>query len=165
MSKKKSNLAPEWATPDVGSRFGFVYVSLVQSEQFNRLPCAAKVFYFDCVAQLHDSTAHAALMYHIREDLELCGETQATITTRLKEIGDYKNGYFVFPANHMEKYGYARSTGTNLMKTLIEAGFVEKVEENQHRWKINVYKFSSKWKGIIYQKDSRSHIKKNIVSK
>jgi hypothetical protein len=59
---------------------------------------------------------------------------------------DYTENCFVFPASHMQRYGIERSNGSNYLKQLIVAGFIEKVENNKAVKKVNVYKFSNKWK-------------------
>ena len=44
------------------------------------------------------------------------------------------------------EYGLQRTNSQRYFKELIEKGFIEKYESNKHRKKVNVYRFSSKWK-------------------
>ena len=58
----------------------------------------------------------------------------------------YPDSCFVFPAKQQLEYGLQRTNSQRYFKELIEKGFIEKYESNKHRKKINVYRFSSKWK-------------------
>lgn len=142
MARKSTKQAPVWAfESNPYSKYGFLYVDLMKSLKFQAMTKQAQLFYMVCLANYHDDVARASLKKHIREDNLFNGRDE------FADIDYYlSNGYFVMPAKHMEEYGYKRSNGCKLITELIDHGFVEKVENNKHRKKVNVYRFSAKWK-------------------
>ena len=143
MGRRKSTRgAPEWAVEDNPfSKFGFLYTDLLKSATFQALSTPARLFYLVCVGHSHDDTARACLRNHLKEDNAFCDRpTDTDIEYCLQ------SGYFVFPAKQLREYGYERRHGWKLMDELIAAGFVEKMENNKTRRKVNVYRFSTRWK-------------------
>lgn len=56
---------------------------------------------------------------------------------------------FEFPEGAAKKYGFTtKGTFRTKVQELIDAGFIEVVENNRTCRKANVYRFSLKWKGI-----------------
>ena len=111
--------------------FSMSYHSLITSEQFQRMKPAVKLMYYYCRNQATSREGRACLYKHAEE-----------------EGKKYKNDSFVFPAAHMEKYGMQRQNGNKYLKELERNGFIEKVENNKHRRKVNVYRFSPSWKEL-----------------
>ncbi len=112
------------------TRFGMLYVSMLKHPRYISLSPPAKQLYTLCRAQWSSKEARACLYKHAQEHgLE------------------YPEECFVFPAKHQREYGINSPSNFNrAMKELISAGFVERYEENKHRWKVNVYRFSTGWK-------------------
>ena len=109
--------------------FGSIYESMVKSEQFKALSNPARMLYVLSRIQHKSSTGKACLHNH--------GE----------EFGvKYPDACFVFPAKQQLEYGLQRTNTHRYFNELIEKGFIEKYESNKDRKKINVYRFSSKWK-------------------
>lgn len=111
--------------------FGTIFDGMLQHPQFKALTCGAKLFYCHCRVQAKSEHGRSCLYQHG------------------KEFGrDYTDADFVFPASHLEKYGYDRSNASRYFKELEKAGFLIKKEKNQHMKKVNVYAFSDHWKNI-----------------
>lgn len=155
--RKSTKQAPTWAVDNNPySKYGFLYVDLMKSLKFQSMSKQAQLFYIVCLANYHDDVARASLKKHIRDDNLLAGRDEFT------DVDYYlSNGYFVMPAKHMEEYGYKRSNGSKLLSELIEHGFIDKVENNKHRKKVNVYKFSTRWKSKK-RSTTRKQINENV---
>lgn len=110
-------------------KFGMMYDGMAKSEAYQKLKCGEKLFYIICRIQARSKQGTTCLYKHSAENGK-----------------NYSENDFVFPAEHMELYGYDRSNGGKYLKALVEAGFIEEKENNKHRYKVNVYSFSSKWK-------------------
>ena len=110
--------------------FAPVYNSLLMHPNFMRLKPAVRYMYICCRVQSHTKDGRACLFKH----------SQDTYTQYNAEQ------FFVFPAKHMLKYGVDRSNGRKWIAELIQAGFIEEIEQNKHRYKVNVYRFSDAWK-------------------
>lgn len=122
-----------------------IHVDLMLSPQFQALPKSTQLFYLACRVNSASGKARKSLALHIREDME----NEAGVTDKdiqLAVSNAYDNGYFVMPALHLAKYGYTRQQGWNHMNVLQRSGFIEVVEPNAHRWKENVYMFSTNFK-------------------
>ena len=131
-SKSKKNYSPDvFACLSNGdTSFGMVYHSMLQHESFIRLSNPAKLTYIYCRVQYASKIGMSCLHNHAEED----GAT-------------YPAGCFVFPAKHQREYGINdRSNFRKYMQELIDAGFIERYEDNKHRWKVTVYRFSQNWK-------------------
>lgn len=147
MGKKTTNQAPPWAVEDNPySKWARLYVDILKSSAFQALSKPAQMFYFVCLANMHDDKARASLKNHIMETHESIEAAGRLYNLDIDKYLDSKNGYFIMPAKHLKQYGYTRGNGWKLMNELIDAGFVEKVEANKHRKKENVYRFSTAWK-------------------
>lgn len=108
--------------------YGTVHPSIYTSPQFVALPLAVKHFYTCCRMQL----------YVGRQSLHQHGKEEG------KAYDDEK--YFAFPAEQQKKYGFDHSNASRYFKKLEDAGFIDIVEKNGHRHKLNVYAFSKRWK-------------------
>ncbi len=132
MGRKKQKFKPD-TTACIGKgqheNFGTVYESLVKSKQFQSLSMPAKLIYVYCRINANTSNGRACLYNHGKEE-----ETS------------YTPNHFVFPAGQQAEYGLKRTNTHRYLKELVNAGFIELCEQNKHRQKVNVYKFSSKWK-------------------
>ena len=110
--------------------FGMIYMSLMTDERFINLSRGAKLIYCCCRVQQRSKESKQMLFKHGEE----FGRT-------------YSDRAFVFPCSHQERFGFNdRSNFARGMRELIDAGFIEKVEDNKVRRKVNVYQFSCGWK-------------------
>lgn len=143
MKKKRTLNGLHWKI-DKGTEktFAMLYADLRLSDQFKGLSGAAQRFYTDCRINASRTAARKSLAAHISEDMQ--GEDHTEIQKAINKMFD--DGCFVMPAKHLELFGYTRQQGYNYMLELQKAGFVEEVEQNKHRRKENVYKFSTNFK-------------------
>ena len=147
MARKSNKQAPAWAVEDnLYSKWGRLYVDMLKAKPFQSLSVPARQFYFVCLANMHDDKARASLQRHIKDTRDPVEAAGNIYYLDIDKYLDYENGFFIMPAKHMEQYGYSRQNGYRLMRELIGAGFVTKIESNKHRKKVNVYKFSDAWK-------------------
>ena len=109
--------------------FGTIYDGMCQSKQYQSLSIGARQFYTLCRVQSRSSHGKACLSRHGQE-----------------ENTTYTDYCFCFPAKHLKLYGVDRSNANRYLNELINAGFIDLLEQNKHRKKINVYCFSSRWK-------------------
>ncbi len=132
MSRRKSKFEPD-KTACIGNgeheNFGTIYESLVKSKQFQSLSMPAKLIYMYCRINARTSSGRACLFNH--------GNEEGMV---------YSDEEFVFPASQQAEYGLKRTNTYRYMQELIKAGFIEVHEQNKHRHKVNVYRFSSQWK-------------------
>lgn len=129
MSRKKSYKSDFFASTGADDRFAMVYDGMLSSDAFKHLSCGLRLFYIACRVQARSKQGTSCLYKH--------GQESGTV---------YDEHCFVFPASHMQRYGYHRANGNKLLQALIEKGFIEKVESNKARFKVSVYRFSSRWK-------------------
>lgn len=137
MSKRKANrkIDHHASCGNDHDTFGYVYSSMLKHPAYIGLPLEAKQGYTLCRNQLHDSASRRILYNHAAETGE-----------------KYNDSCFVFPAKCWKEYGITRQQGSRILNTLIDRGFIRRVEQNKHRWQANVYQFCSDWK----KTDSRS---------
>lgn len=114
---------------DKHENFGTIYESMVKSDQFKTLSNPAKLLYMYCRIQQKSSDGTACLHKHGKE-----------------EGVEYPSSCFTFPAGQQQAYGLQRTNSHRYFNELIEKGFIEKYESNEHRKKVNVYRFVSNWK-------------------
>lgn len=134
MASKKKTFKPDKFASKEGNHesFGTVYHSMVTDDKFKKLSNMAKEVYFYCRIQLTSKESRECLFNHGKEQ---------DIT--------YGDGCFVFPSKHQQGYGFMdRGNFSGWMQELINAGFIERVEHNKHRRKVNVYRFSTRWKDV-----------------
>ena len=128
--KKKSK--EEMPFADVGNtNFGMVRDGLLQSPFFQSLTIGERYFYIVCLVEAKTSKSRRCLYNHGKEN----GKEEL-----------YSTLDFVFPAAHMRLYGFDSGNGSRYLKSLIEKGFLERVEGNKPRQQVNVYRFSTRWK-------------------
>lgn len=126
-----SKYRPDYAACKGAGRqtFGTLYHSMLTDKRFIDLPMSAKVVYMACRVQATSKNGRACLYKHAKA-----------------EGTEYADNCFVFPTKQQREYGFKdRGNFSRSMQTLIDEGFIDKVEDNKHRWKTNIYKFSSKW--------------------
>lgn len=131
MSRRRKKPRYTDINASIGSNdyFGTVFDGMFQHPQFQKLTCGARLFYCYCRVQAKSEHGRSCLYQHG------------------KEFGiTYTDADFVFPAKHLEMYGYDRSNATRYFKELENAGFLTKKEKNKHMKKVNVYSFSDRWK-------------------
>lgn len=131
MSRKKTNKVRDCflSSPECANdRFGRVYVSLLKSQQYIKLSNAEARLLIACITQRQ---AGQQALYKFNE----------------AEGTDYRaeEGYFVFPSEHLKKYGVDRSNAAKRFEALEQAGFIKRIESNKHRCKMNVYRLSADW--------------------
>ena len=113
--------------------FGTIFDSMCRSKDYKDLSLGAKHFYTLCRVQARSKAGRACLYAHSKE---------------FNNTYDAER-YFVFPAKHQEAYGVLRQNGNRYLQELERAGFIEKVEQNNHIKKVNVYRFSRKWQEVV----------------
>lgn len=128
-AKKKPRYTDKNASLGGRDYFGTIYDGMFQHPKFQSLTCGAKLFYCFCRVQAKSEHGRSCLYSHGKE----YGIT-------------YTDADFVFPASHLEKYGYDRSNANRYFNELQKAGFLTKKEKNKHMKKVNVYSFSDRWK-------------------
>lgn len=133
MAKAKSKTSYRDAAAMIESgdhkRYGTIGVRMMQSLEFRALTPGAQLMYMRCRCQSQSPEGRRCL-YQYSKDVGM----------------DYSpDRYFVFPSKHMAEYGVDRGNGSKWLKELINKGFLEMVESNKHRHKVNVYSFSTKW--------------------
>ena len=120
---------PTYASTGTSDNFGRLYVSMVQSGAFQALSMKARYFYMLCTIQAASTQGKRALYQYADAEGETFGEA-----------------CFVFPREHQKKFGYMGKDANRYFDELEQAGFIETVRQNNHRRKMNVYRFSDKWK-------------------
>lgn len=130
MSRSKKNKYRDYfASSGDKDTFGMLYEGMCKSEAYKSLPISVRHFYDMCRVQAKSSRGKACLYEHG------------------KEVGvTYSDNDFVFPASHLQEFGYDRSNAHKYFDVLVAAGFIDIKENNQHRKKVNVYSFSSRWR-------------------
>ena len=128
--KRKTNYL-DYSGTEKNETFGRLYGSVLKSEQYKQLSIGAKYLYCCCRAQESTKEGRQCLFQH--------GDENGTAYIAGRD--------FVFPASHLEKYGINRSNSVRWFRELENAGFITVRERNKNRRKMNVYSFSSGWKG------------------
>lgn len=109
--------------------FAMIYNTMLIHKNFVELSPSAKITYLYCRNQATNTKGRQCLYNHGQEFER-----------------EYTGNYFTFPAKHAEAYGMKRQNLNKYLNELIKKGFIEKVESNKNQQKVNIYKFSSKWK-------------------
>jgi hypothetical protein len=131
MSKKKTENDQFLSLTDK-DRFTYIYDGTLTSKQFTSMSPTAQRLYFACISQRMSAKGLA--------HLHLFNQQHGT---------DYheKNGYFTMPNKRLKDYGLKPDTCyRHSFKELINAGFIEVVEDNKHRHIENIYRLSKAWK-------------------
>lgn len=128
--KRKDRFKDANASVKASDYYGTIFDSMCRSGAYQRLSVGARQFYTICRVQARSKAGRACLYAHGNE----FGNTYNPDT------------YFVFPAKHQEAYGYDRRNGNHYLQELEKAGFIKKIESNNHIKKVNVYKFIDEWK-------------------
>lgn len=112
--------------------FATIYEGALTCQAFIEMSQSARLLYFACVSQNMSGKGKA--------NLHLFNEQHGT---------DYneKDGYFTMPNTRLKAYGLKPNTcHSRSFKELINAGFIEVIENNKHRHIENIYRFSLAWK-------------------
>lgn len=112
-----------------GDTFGTLYDSMLKNKKFQDLNIGARFFYVCCRVQSQSKQGKQCLYKHAEEYKR-----------------NYNENVFVFPSDHLAKYGIQRNNAPKLFAQLEEAGFIKKLECNNHQHKVNVYTFTDAWK-------------------
>ena len=139
--KRRKNKPPEWATLS-GKSFTRIYSDLISSEAFKALGAATKALYIACAVHQTTKECKQCLVAALSERVYAKGGTDADVENALK----WEKGLFVFPEKQARKYGWTHNNISRGMKELVDSGFVEIVQAGKHQRKVNIYKFSDKWK-------------------
>lgn len=127
--RKKEKYWDYNASIEKGENYGTLFPSMLKSEQYKSLTIGERHFYNIC--RVHWQTK----------------ECQQCLYNHKQEFGtDYTKECFVFPSKHLKRYGIDRANASRYFDKLVQKGFIEKVESNKSIQKVNVYKFSRKWK-------------------
>lgn len=105
-----------------------MFVELFKNPKFYSLSQGAQNLWLRCYCECRG--------YSGRSVLDKYGE---------QEGKNYPQHYFTFPEAHFETYGIPRNSARRWLRELIDAGFIEVIERNGHRRKVNVYAFTDKW--------------------
>lgn len=132
MPRRKKNASyQDYSGAERGETFGRLYGSVLKSERYKTLSIGARNLYCCCIAQASSNEGRQCLFKH--------GEENGS---------NYILGRdFVFPARHLSEYNIDRSNAVKWFRELEDAGFITVLEKNKNRRKMNVYSFSSGWKG------------------
>ena len=130
--KHERDLFASKANSSTVDYFGTMYDSMCKDKIYKSLHVATRQFYVLCRVQARSKSGRNCLFNHCQG----------------YEYQYDPEEYFVFPAKHQEEYGVKRQNGKEYLKELVSKGFIEVVENNKHRRKVNVYKFSTKWKDV-----------------
>ena len=143
MGRRVNKSKPDYfASRDASDHnWGRIYEGMVKSSAYQKLSLGARHFFTICRIQANTSSAKRTLYNH-------CGRRSIYEDGGQNKIHILEN-YFVFPASHLNEYGYDRSNASKYFKELKEAGFIDIIESNQHRHQVNVYAFSNRWKTSI----------------
>ncbi len=109
--------------------YGRLYEGMMKHGSFKKLSIGTRMFYVLCRVQAQSEEGRRCLYAHGKDE---CRKYNPDVE-------------FVFPAKHLEEYGIRRQNATNYFRELEKAGFIMKVEQNNHRQKVNVYRFIHKW--------------------
>ena len=111
------------------THFGMIYEGMCKHKSFQKLSTSEKIFYVLCRVQSQTAQGKRCLYNHSKfEDYQ------------------YPENCFVFPSKHMQEYGIKHQNGSRCLKALCEKGFLNRLENNTYRGRVNVYQFSDKWK-------------------
>ena len=128
MGKPNKRKADAYATREPADTYGTIYKDMYTCEAFKRLSPSAKHLYACCRIQAR--SGGKALFKH--------AEAEGTYYPPER--------CFVFPRTTAEAFGFSRGHIKELFAELIAAGFIEVLEQNKHRFRVNVYSFSDRWK-------------------
>ena len=126
---KKAKYVDCYASIGNNDTFGTIYDGMCKSHAYKNLSLGAKQFYILCRVQSRSKLGRQCLYKHGAE-----------------YDRQYNDNDFVFPSSHLALYGVDRRNAKKYFDQLIKAGFIEKKESNNHRWKVNVYSFSMRWR-------------------
>lgn len=112
--------------------YAIIYDGALTSKQYTSMSLSARQLYVSCISQRTSGKGKA--------NLHLFNQQHGT---------DYneKDGYFTMPNKRLIEYGLKPGTcHRTSFRELINAGFIEVVENNRHRHIENIYRFSAAWK-------------------
>ena len=127
MRAKKKTQNDYYASLNANDKWNTIYTGMLKHKNYKKLSIGARMFYIYCRANAFEG--RAVLYRHGKE-----------------ENKTYSDNVFCFTSSQQAEYGVDRANGKRWFDELIKAGFIEVVEQNKHRMRVNVYAFSSKWK-------------------
>lgn len=157
MSKVKFD---EWlyCNPNCEEAFSMVTSDLLESEQFQSLGHAARMFYIMLATHKRTSIQKRCLYETLKQYHKLQGDNLSDEDI-MHEAGTakrqrYNSPYFVIPEAHLKYYGYRASYASKLKKELIDKGFIEEVFFSKYSGGYShynsktptIYKFVNRWK-------------------
>lgn len=112
--------------------YTYIYDGTLTCKQFISMSPTAQRLYFACISQRMSGKGKA--------NLHLFNEQYGTNYNE-------QDGYFTMPNKRIKDYGLKPDTCYRTgFKELINAGFIEVVENNKHRKIENVYRLITAWK-------------------
>lgn len=112
--------------------YTYIYDGTLTSKQFTSLSPTTRNLYFACCSQRRSKKGTA--------NLHLFNQQHGTNYSE-------KDGYFTMPNKRIKDYGLSPNTcHKRSFKELINAGFIEVIENNKHRHIENIYRLSTAWK-------------------
>lgn len=131
MSKGQKDNNPLTSLTDKDN-FAIIYEGALTCKQYISMSPTAKQLYIACISQNMSKKGTA--------NLHLFNKQHGTNYNE-------KSGYFTMPNKRIKDYGLSPNTcHKHSFKELINAGFIEVIENNKHRHIENIYRFSAAWK-------------------
>ena len=114
--------------------FAIIYDGALSCKQYTSMSLSARQLYVSCISQRMSGKGKA--------NLHLFNQQHGTNYNE-------KDGYFTMPNKRIREYGLNPSTcHRTSFRELINAGFIEVVENNRHRHIENIYRLSTAWKKV-----------------
>ena len=147
MARKKRGRLPPWSYEDNEySSFGMITDDMLKSKKYQSLNPAAKCLLITLIVHAKTTQGQQCTFNALVERYQELGTPiEGARVDAGREV--HKDGAaFVFPAKHYRSYGYSTRHISKLMRELREAGFVEIIQAGKNQHRVNIYRFSTKWK-------------------
>jgi len=156
MSKKeKPNIPPYLYENEIGRNFAMIPPDLFESEKFQGLTHAGRLFYILLATHTATEIQKSCLYETLKEyneimNLGISNDDIKYMTWGNKRTHQFSR-LFVIPANHLHMYGYTESYAYKLKRELITKGFIKakyggKGASTAWSKNVTVYEFIDDWK-------------------